>query len=99
MYYIDYYCQSLRLQILFEQVDTKNKYNLIRNYNFYFFQAHRIRSQGTKQKDLQISDYSPCKSFTIEYWKEYNANVINYQQKKQIIYGKNIGIQKFYVSF
>ncbi|CAF3486334.1 unnamed protein product [Rotaria socialis] len=72
--YLHYYCQSLRLQVLFEQ-------------------AHRIRNQGAKQKDLLISGYSACKSFNVEYWKDYYANNSNNnQQKKTILNGKNIDI-------
>ncbi|CAF0853162.1 unnamed protein product [Rotaria sp. Silwood1] len=72
-HYLHYYCQSLRLQVLYEQ-------------------AHRIRNQGAKQKDLHISGYNPCKSFYIEYWKEYTASINNNQQKKQILNGKNMDI-------
>ncbi|CAF5146362.1 unnamed protein product, partial [Rotaria magnacalcarata] len=72
--YLHYYCQSLRLQVLFEQ-------------------AHRIRNQGAKQKDLLISGYNACKSFNVEYWKDYYANNSNNnQQKKTILNGKNIDI-------
>ncbi len=55
--------------------------------------AHRIRNQGAKQKDLHISGYISCKSFNIEYWREYNAN-INNQSKKPVPNGKNMGIDK-----
>ncbi|CAF1025919.1 unnamed protein product [Rotaria sordida] len=73
-HYLHYYCQALRLQILFEQ-------------------AHRIRNQGAKQKDLHISGYNSCKSFSIEYWKDYTTNINNNnQQKKQIPSGKNMDI-------
>ncbi|CAF0807683.1 unnamed protein product [Adineta steineri] len=65
--YLHYYCQSLRLQVLYEQ-------------------AHRIRNRSAKQKHLHISSYIPCKSFNIEYWKEYN---LNNQQKKTTINEKN----------
>ncbi|CAF4745146.1 unnamed protein product [Rotaria sp. Silwood2] len=71
--YLHYYCQSLGLQVLFEQ-------------------AHRIRNQGAKQKDLHISGYNPCKSFYIEYWKDYTATINNNPQKKQIFNGKNMDI-------
>lgn len=42
-------------------------------------QANRIRNRSSKQKHLHISNYMPCKSLNIEYWKEYS---FNYQQKK-----------------
>ncbi|CAF4343598.1 unnamed protein product, partial [Adineta steineri] len=48
--------------------------------------AHRIRNRSAKQKHLHISSYIPCKSFNIEYWKEYN---LNNQQKKTTINEKN----------
>ncbi|UJR25327.1 hypothetical protein I4U23_006678 [Adineta vaga] len=64
--YLHYYCQSLRLQILYEQ-------------------AYRIRNRSTKQKHLHLSNYIPCKSFNIEYWKEYNLNGFNNSQKKPMV--------------
>jgi hypothetical protein len=73
---IDYYCQVLRLQILFEQ-------------------AHRIRNQGAKQKDLHISGYNACKSFNIEYWKDYSSIMNINLPRKQVINGKNFGKEKF----
>ncbi|CAF1028589.1 unnamed protein product [Rotaria sordida] len=45
-------------------------------------QASRIRNRSLKQKHLYLSSYIPCKSLSIEYWKEYN---FNNQQKKTII--------------
>lgn len=71
--YLHYYCQVLRLQILFEQ-------------------AHRIRNQGSKQKDLILSNYTACKSFNIEYWKDYNSIVNANQTKKPNVQGKSYDI-------
>ncbi|UJR23584.1 hypothetical protein I4U23_026573 [Adineta vaga] len=55
-------------------------------------QAHRIGNQAGKQKDLVISKYTGCKSFTVEYWKEYSTNTANTQLKKQIGNGKPLDI-------
>ncbi|CAF0742948.1 unnamed protein product [Adineta ricciae] len=63
--YLHYYCQSLRLQILYEQ-------------------AYRIRNRSSKQKYLYLSNYIPCKSFNIEYWKEYHLNGFNNPHKKNM---------------
>ncbi|CAF0747923.1 unnamed protein product [Adineta ricciae] len=72
---LHYYCQALRLQILFEQ-------------------AHRIGNQAGKQRELVISKYVPCKSFSVEYWKDYSTNTLNNntQSRKQVANGKAIDI-------
>ncbi|CAF0730411.1 unnamed protein product [Rotaria sp. Silwood1] len=48
-------------------------------------QAIRIRNRSLKQRHLYLSSYMPCKSLSIEYWKEYNLNHLNHQQKKIMI--------------
>lgn len=83
---IDYYCQSLRLHILSEQVTERKKTRMI--ILSFTFQATRIRNRSAKQKHLYLSNYIPCKSFNIEYWKEYN---FNNQQRKTIINEKPRG--------
>ncbi|CAF2044531.1 unnamed protein product [Rotaria magnacalcarata] len=57
-------------------------------------QACRIRNRSSKQKHLYLSSYIPCKSLSIEYWKEHNLNGFNNQQKKAITNEKtrDIGI-------
>ncbi|CAF1461036.1 unnamed protein product [Rotaria sordida] len=62
----------------------------------FYMNKHRIHNQHAKQKDLQISGYDPCKSFNIGYWKDYSNNQ---QEKKQVISGKNVDIDKPIVLF
>ncbi len=89
-FYLDYYCQALRLQILFEQVIYDFIFNKI--ISFAFIKAHRIRNQGAKQKDLLISGYTSCKSFNIEYWKDYCTIINTNQPRKQVPNAKIFGI-------
>ena len=57
----------------------------------HLFKAHRIRNRTTKQKDLLPSNYIPCKSFTIEYWKDFSSNSPTNPQKKPITNEKSRG--------
>lgn len=57
----------------------------------FFFKAHRIRSQGAKQKDLLISAYVQCKSFNIEYWRDYSLLTNTNSTRKPTTNSKNYG--------
>jgi len=51
-------------------------------------QAHRLRNRVSKPKDFVILNYSPCKTFKIEYWKEFSSKPSQQTIKKSILQEK-----------
>ena len=77
----------------------QSRVELLVSTNLVFFvKAHRIGNQSGKQRELIISKYTPCKSFSVEYWKDYSTNTLNnnIQSRKQVGNGKAIGTQRHF---
>jgi hypothetical protein len=58
-----------------------------------------MRNRSAKQKDIHISGYVSCKSFNIEYWKDYSANNTtnnNNNQLKKTIVNEKIRGRRFF---